>query len=116
MTGRVNAREAIRERAEKIGWTQLPCAGPEVDLFTDGFRLLRVRYEMFGSLGSKRMMDWYGKDTSQYQYINWGVAEAQIKIYIEREGGNLSWATQEVFTGAKKREQILAWLKDNSQK
>lgn len=117
----MNAADAIDDRATARGWHRYareyndhsaPGRGWMLVSYSRDNVVLKVRYYLFGGHGSKRMMDWYGKDTSEGQYVNWGVDYAEVKVIAEDRGVK-SWFVRHAFTGKNKKAQVLRWLKDN---
>lgn len=113
----MNAADAIDERATARGWHRyareyndrsVPGRGWMLVSYSRDNVVLKIRYYLFGGLGSKRLTDWYGKG----QYINWGVDYAEVKVITENRGVK-SWFVQHSFIGKNKKAQVLRWLKDN---
>lgn len=111
MAGRVNAFQAIAGELEKREWNvyayevNQSSGGTSVVVTKDMYEL-SLNFKIYGSLGSKRLTDYYGKG----EPFNYGVASAML-----REFDGDGWSVIKVFEGKNKRGQILKFIRQGLQ-
>lgn len=110
----MNAADAIQASAVRHGWKMIyrdttDTSSGRASLilsYQKGDLVLRLYYRLFGT-PVNYMLKFYGKDP--HGGINWGVEHAQVdRVSLQEDP-----AIAKVFIGAKKKAQILRWLKDN---
>lgn len=111
MTGRVNAMDAITAALDDAGWCyayneDYPRGGMTIT-WLKGNRRLAVHFKLYGSLGSKRLCDFYGTG----EPINWGVASATL--FQVNEAGD-GWTPGTPFTGKDKRGQLVRFARESA--
>lgn len=108
----MNATEQIAEAATRAGWHHhLTDNGSRLaGVYIKDDVMLLVRYRLFGA-PVNYMCRFYGKDPGSG--VNWGIESAHVKTRVDKAPAEL-WLTTAIFEGAKKKNQVLAYLRESA--
>lgn len=108
----MNVTELIAKAATHASWhCQVFDHGSHLSgFYTKDDQMLCVRYRLFGSTGGRRLCRHHGIDDDRW--INWGIENAHVKTCSDKPPAAI-WLTAKVFDGAKKKQQVLTYLREN---